>query len=152
MQNAVREFHVAMNHPAPEAFDPGGFRAELRARLILEEATEIAQALGFDVGVEAYLGEEPSVYLTHTGADVDWPAVVDGLCDLTYVTLGAAVEAGVEFSPFFAEVHRSNMTKVGGEHREDGKQLKPATYEPPRLGEMWRRVVERGRRWKAEHV
>ena len=40
---------------------------------------------------------------------------MDGVCDLLYVALGAAVEAGIDGSTLekmFSEVHRSNMTKL----------------------------------------
>lgn len=147
MQLAVRRFHREMDppHPAPEQFDPDGFRFELRAKLILEEAAETAQALGYSLRVEAEHGEEPSIYLVKI-AEPDWPLFVDGLCGTLFVTFGAAVEAGVNLSPFFWEVCRSNMTKLGGGQRADGKGLKPAHYEPPRFGEMWQRVLERAGR------
>ena len=32
--------------------------------------------------------------------------------------------------PVFQEVHRSNVSKVGGYKREDGKWVKPPTYSP----------------------
>jgi predicted HAD superfamily Cof-like phosphohydrolase len=32
--------------------------------------------------------------------------------------------------PVFREVHRSNLSKVGGYKREDGKWVKPPTYSP----------------------
>jgi predicted HAD superfamily Cof-like phosphohydrolase len=41
---------------------------------------------------------------------------------------GAAVSYGIDMEPVFNEVHRSNMSKVGGHKREDGKWVKPATY------------------------
>lgn len=138
MQDAVRTFHKAMNQPAPDRFDPTTFRAELRAKLILEEAGETVNALGYDIMI-APDGE----WRLEKVCDPDWPEVVDGLCDLLYVTFGTAVEAGVSLSSFFYEVHRSNMTKPGGPVREDGKVLKPPTWEPPRIKYLWDRVVER---------
>lgn len=142
MQDAVRAFHLAMGHPAPAQFDPDGFRLRLRAELIFEEARETIHALGFELAVDDETGELGMVQV----AEPDWPAVADGLCDLTYVTLGAAVEAGFSLSPFFHEVHRSNMLKVGGGHREDGKQLKPEGWEPPRITQLWQRVLARAGR------
>jgi hypothetical protein len=35
--------------------------------------------------------------------------------------------------PVFREVHRSNLSKVGGYKREDGKWVKPLTYSPAGL-------------------
>jgi len=57
--------------------------------------------------------------------------VIDGLCDLLYVAIGTAVEAGVDLSEPFREVHASNMLKLLGPKREDGKQLKPEGWCPP---------------------
>jgi predicted HAD superfamily Cof-like phosphohydrolase len=55
---------------------------------------------------------------------------LDGIADLLYVVLGTAVEMGVDIEPIFREVHRSNMTKIGGHKREDGKWIKPKEYNP----------------------
>jgi predicted HAD superfamily Cof-like phosphohydrolase len=38
--------------------------------------------------------------------------------------------------PVFKEVHRSNMSKVGGYKREDGKWVKPSTYSPASLDHL----------------
>jgi predicted HAD superfamily Cof-like phosphohydrolase len=44
---------------------------------------------------------------------------------------------GVDLRPFFCEVHRTNMLKFdGGYKREDGKQMKPADWKPPRIAKM----------------
>jgi len=43
---------------------------------------------------------------------------------------------GIDLMPFYEEVHRTNMAKLGGPKREDGKQLKPPGWEPPRIGEI----------------
>jgi len=63
------------------------------------------------------------------------PTVVDGrtMADLLYVIYGTAVSYGIDMDPVFREVHRSNMSKVGGYKREDGKWVKPATYSPARI-------------------
>lgn len=113
-QAMVREFHLACGLAAPEQPTLEQFPAELRVRLIEEEAAEFAQA------AEAR----------------DVVAMIDALCDLLYVTYGAAVTLGVDLEPFFAEVHRSNMAKQGGPVRVDGKQLKPPDWQPPRLAEI----------------
>ena len=58
------------------------------------------------------------------------------LSDLLYVTYGAAVAYGLQdkLADVFAEVHRSNMSKldVNGKpiYREDGKVLKSELYTP----------------------
>jgi len=64
----------------------------------------------------------------------DLVKAADGIGDLLYVTFGTAVEMGLPIDEIFAQIHRSNMTKVckDGSLLKDagGKVLKPATYEP----------------------
>ncbi len=52
----------------------------------------------------------------------------------------AAEGVGVDLRPFFEEVHRTNMHKLKGPQREDGKQLKPADWKPPRIEAMYLRL------------
>jgi predicted HAD superfamily Cof-like phosphohydrolase len=63
--------------------------------------------------------------------------MIDAICDLLYVTYGAAIALGIDVEPFFAEVHRSNMSKLGLDgkpiYREDGKVTKPSSWSPPNL-------------------
>lgn len=157
MEDAVREFHVAMRQPAPyvegrgPVLDLKGVRRELRAKLILEEALEVIDALGYDVAVSRSADMAAPRKLTMGVLQLvrmrapDWPEVVDGLCDLLYVTFGFGVEMGISLGPFFGEVHRSNMKKAGGPVRADGKVLKPEGWEPPRIAMLWARVCERAK-------
>lgn len=78
----------------------------LRERLIHEEFEELKEAM----------------------AQQDLAAVAKELADLLYVVYGTAVSYGIEMEPVFREVHRSNMSKIGGYKREDGKWVKPPTY------------------------
>lgn len=45
-------------------------------------------------------------------------------------------DCGVEFEDFWDEVHGSNMRKISGGVRADGKRLKPPGWVPPRIDEM----------------
>lgn len=49
----------------------------------------------------------------------------------------------IDLDPFFREVHRANMEKLKGPKREDGKQLKPEGWQPPRIAEMYAELGER---------
>ena len=138
MQDAVREFHVTMGQPAPNKFTMlNRDRSWLRLNLVREEYRELLSALGFF--------EDEHGDIREMDVDSDVCATVDAICDLLYVTIGTAVEMGVPLGRFFHEVHRSNMTKVGGEMRADGKILKPDTYKPPRISYLLERLKERGR-------
>lgn len=61
--------------------------------------------------------------------------VVDGCEDLKVVVEGTLVEAGVDSGPMTAEVHRSNMSKLGPDGKPIknalGKFLKGPNYSPP---------------------
>lgn len=81
---------------------------QLRVRLIQEEFDELKEAMA-------------------TG---NLAAVAKELADLLYVTYGTAVSYGIDMEPVFQEVHRSNLSKVGGYKRADGKWVKPPTYSP----------------------
>ncbi len=108
-QDMVEEFHHTFDivaHPAPTVVDEG--TRELRVRLIQEEFEELKEAL----------------------AQGDLVSISKEMADLLYVVYGTAVSYGIDMGPVFREVHRSNMSKVGGYKREDGKWVKPATYSP----------------------
>lgn len=140
-QRMVRAFHDKFNCTIGP--DPALRDAELSAKLILEEAGETVDAMGFTVDIQLYA---PKVHPTehykeiwrHYGSEdkPDLVEVIDGLCDLIYVAYGAAIRSGVDLEPFFLEVHRSNMNKVGGGIREDGKIIKPEGWEAPNIAQI----------------
>lgn len=61
----------------------------------------------------------------------DLAGVADGLADLIYVAIGAAVSYGIDLRPVWAAVHAANMAKTGGGTRPDGKVLKPPGWQAP---------------------
>ena len=115
----VRNFHRALDIPIGDFTNPQLSRHQLRADLIREEAGET---------IDAILSE-------------DFVGAIDGLCDIIVVTYGAAVEWGVDLAPFWREVHRSNMAKVGGPTRADGKKLKPPGWTPPDIAGILARMT-----------
>lgn len=108
-QAMVEEFHRTFSIVAQEI--PADLDEEtkrLRVRLIEEEFDELKESM--------------------VGGDL--AAIAKEMADLLYVVYGTAVSYGIDMDPVFREVHRSNMSKVGGYKREDGKWMKPATYSP----------------------
>jgi predicted HAD superfamily Cof-like phosphohydrolase len=108
-QAMVEEFHRAFDilvHAIPTVVDER--TRDLRIKLIEEEFEELRDAL--------------------TQGNLE--SISKEIADLLYVVYGTAVSYGIEMDPVFREVHRSNMSKVGGYRREDGKWVKPATYSP----------------------
>lgn len=62
---------------------------------------------------------------------------VDALADLAYVVEGGFLAFGVNSAPILAEVHRSNMSKIGGGLDAYGKATKGPNYSPPDIaGEL----------------
>ena len=92
--------------------------ATMRLNLVQEEARELGEAI----------------------ERRDIAAVADALADLLYVTYGMAITFGIDIRPVFAEVHRSNMAKVGGPTRDDGKILKPEGWQPPDIAGVLRGI------------
>lgn len=127
-QEQVAEFSEATG--GPETLDTAKGRA-LRANLIMEEAVETVAALGFEVIGAISNDIETIARFQKTYHEFHLLDYIDGLCDLTYVTMGGAISAGINLERHFEEVHQANMRKLTGPKREDGKQLKPEGWQPP---------------------
>ena len=111
-QKMVQEFHEQFDiHISTTPSVPDEATQILRNRLIQEEFEEFQEAM----------------------QSKDLSAMAKELADLLYVVYGTAVSLGIDMEPVFKEVHRSNMSKVGGHKREDGKWVKPPTYSPASL-------------------
>lgn len=114
-EQMLREFHVSKaihGGLAPEhatADVPADIR-DLRIALLDEEVEELRDAM----------------------LKGDIVAIADGIADVVFVAVGTAVPYGVPFDDAFAEVHRSNMTKINDIPK--AKLTKGPDYEPPVLG------------------
>ncbi|MFE5919018.1 MazG nucleotide pyrophosphohydrolase domain-containing protein [Streptomyces sp. NPDC056468] len=120
--NLVREFHLAFGLDARST--PTEVSPELaahRGELLAEEAAEVAE-----VAVTGPLDK-----LAHE------------LADVVYVAYGTALVHGIDLDAVLAEIHRSNMTKLGPDgraaRRADGKVLKGEHYEVPDVSSVLRR-------------
>ena len=111
-QRMVREFHHKFDILVNESpIAPDEPTRRLRVRLIQEEFAELQESLEKE----------------------DVVGIAKELADLLYVVYGTAVSCGIDMETVFREVHRSNLSKVGGYKREDGKWVKPPTYSPADL-------------------
>ena len=63
--------------------------------------------------------------------------VADALTDILYVTYGAGLAFGIDLDKCFAEVQKSNMSKLGNDgkpiYNEHGKVMKGPNYSQPNL-------------------
>ncbi len=114
---SVGSFHEAFGLPVrrrPTADIPTA-EAVLRQALLDEEVEELRAAV----------------------AEGDVVGIADALADIVYIACGTAHAYGIDLDAVVAEVHRSNMTKLGVDgrpvYRADGKVLKGPGYEVPRL-------------------
>ena len=111
----VTEFYKSFRQPRATGINYN--RAQLRMVLLQEEVDELDSAL-------------------HAKDDTE---AMDAIIDCMYILIGTALELGIahKIPAAFAEVHRSNMTKLdeNGEaiFREDGKIVKSALYEAPNI-------------------
>lgn len=133
----VRQFMEVFGHPVhnePVGIDltDGVEWEKMRLALIQEEFAELLEAAGYP---ESARWIRDVVLVKDHEADV--VECADALGDLEYVINGMALGMGVDLPAVVAEIHRSNMTKLGPDgkpiYREDGKILKGEGYERPNL-------------------
>lgn len=128
----VKEFHRAFGVPSAEKpTEPTKALYNLRFRLIDEELEEFVEA-HFDEGTGQYF--EP-----------DLIEIADAIGDMLYVIYGTADQYGLDADAIFAEVHRSNMSKLDengkplfhdGITGPKGKVKKSSRFEEPKLREV----------------
>jgi predicted HAD superfamily Cof-like phosphohydrolase len=103
-----------------------------RAKMILEEALETIQALGFNVIMKPFdLELEISAHQTHEPNLIE---IADGCADIKVVTTGTLSALGISDIPLQEEVDKNNLAKFGpGAYRResDGKWIKPPGHKPP---------------------
>ena len=112
----VKNFHTIFGQIDTDTANwPSKEVIKLRIALIVEELNELKDAI----------------------KDKDMVEVADALTDILYVTYGAGAAFGINLDECFAEVHRSNMSKLQPDgtvkRREDGKIQKGENYSPPNL-------------------
>lgn len=118
----VAEFHQAFNvHEHSEPCIKDVAMNKLRWHLLNEELEELRIAM----------------------LNKDIIGTLDALCDLQYVLDGTYLALGMASikDVAMAEVHRSNMSKLGDDGkpilRKDGKILKSENYSPPNLSQFF---------------
>ena len=117
LQRDVRLFHYGAGHPvAKYPSTPPPATMALRLRLLEEEYTELVEALT-EAGYPASAKQLGSI--------------AKESADLIYVVLGILVTYGIDMEPVWKEVQATNMDKLRGPKRDDGKQLKPEGWQAP---------------------
>lgn len=114
----VAQFRHHFGLPVKSFPDIAGVDLDLHEKLLAEELEEFIEAAD----------------------DRDPVELLDALADLVYVAYGCALECGFDLDAAFAEVHRSNLSKLMPDgtvlRRDDGKVLKGPNFTPPDLREL----------------
>lgn len=118
---------------------------ELRVRLLLEEVLEFAHAVGVKVYLQDHYDTEQEItfgelrFETHDATNL--VEAVDGLADISVVTVGAFIALGVTDEAVLQEVDANNLAKFGpGGHKDEntGKWIKPPGHKPPDVAKVLR--------------
>lgn len=131
--------------------------AELERRRAVDWCEQVAS---FNRLMGAYIADKPSIptgdvqnlrynlmveeFQEFVGAwcSSDLVGIADALADLIYVAIGCAGAYGIPLAKVFAEVHRSNLAKLGPDGkpvvREDGKIIKPEGWQKPDIARILR--------------
>jgi len=141
----VREFHEAFGHPVrfEPHVPPARAELELRIRMLAEELVELANACGVQLQVNSTDPREDhqvSVMSIRVHGDAfpfryDPVEAADALGDLRYLVDGGNLICGFPGNLVLAEIHRSNMSKLGADGypvlRADGRIMKGPGYFKP---------------------
>lgn len=131
----VKEFHKAFGIPHADKTEDE--LLDGRINLIWEEFQEVLDAAGYAISSDGMFAE---LKLERVGGMEAPEHFLKELADLDYVVAGTSEVFKWDFDEAGRRVHESNMGKVwedGAVHyREDGKVLKPNTYQPPELKDL----------------
>jgi len=161
LRERVRAFHHAFDIPDPP--EPTVREDEVvrhRLRLIFEEAFELLDA-SMDrrfCGKQVDDAREMIEWLLKETTEappypckVDLVEVADALADMDYVVEGTRLAFGIDGEPVMAEVHRTNMAKMGPGGKvvrtPEGKVSKPEGWKPPDIASV---LIEQG--WKPRGI
>ena len=127
---------AAPGHPALPSLEI----RKLRAKLILEEALEAINALGFNViaSVSPVGTSQDQLSLVEHGLGPDLVGIADGCADVSVVTIGTLSACGIGDEALLKLVDENNLAKFGpgGHRREDGKWVKPPGHQPPDIKKL----------------
>lgn len=123
-QKQVHEFMQAFGQETPDKPTVPSLEVrKLRAKLVIEECLELIDALGlsmqltelpagYDGGTQINVRSSTLIEF-HESKPMSLLETADALADLDYVgPKGTAIACGIDMEPIFAEVHRSNMSKM----------------------------------------
>lgn len=130
----LKDFHRVFDNGYKDPNIENKERILLRGKLMLEELQEVLDELGLHIVLDQHYNPIVQFDVYKQDKPIDKTKVAKELADLLYVTYGSAETMDIPMDEVFAEVHRSNMSKMHPDgtvrHREDGKILKGDWYSP----------------------
>jgi len=117
----------------------------LRAKLILEEALETVEALGFELNLTKFNSNSKHFILKDTNK-FNLIETVDGCADLKVVVTGTLSSFGLDDEPIQELVDNNNLAKFApGSYIDNaGKLIKPPNHQPPDIQtEIERQINEK---------
>lgn len=139
----VREFHEVFGHPVSTdpKHPPSIEQRVLRVQMLASELVKLARAFGVELTIDTHASrDEDQCVDARASADTAYYPVeaADALGDLRYLVDGGNLICGFPGELVLAEIHRSNMSKLGEDgqplRRADGKTLKGPNYFTPTAG------------------
>lgn len=136
----VREFHEVFGHTVSyDCKQAPDIRVRvLRVQMLASELVELARAMGVQLKIFslASSSEDDCVFCEpEPDAVYDPVEAADALGDLRYLVDGGNLVCGFPGGLVLAEIHRSNMSKLGTDgqpvKRADGKIMKGPNYTKP---------------------
>lgn len=143
-QQRVEQFMRKAGQDLPEkpVMPPANVRIA-RARLIMEEALETIEALGFVPAVSGVAISNKLINFTEVFVrDPNLAKAIDGCCDLIVVATGTLSAMGCPDTPFQEEVDAANLRKFSGDAHldENGKWVKPTGFKGPDIEGVLARI------------
>jgi len=138
IRKQVEQFCLKAGHPvedAPTVPDPP--MTKLKVGFIADEFMELLEAVypGSMKSNHGHAMRSSLLAILNLEPVPDVVEVADALGDLDYVVEGMRLAFGINGAPIAEEIQRTNMAKFGpgSWKREDGKQMKPPDWQPPRI-------------------
>lgn len=149
----VQDFHLIFDNGYKDSNIENKDRIFLRGKLLLEELVEVFDELNLQIYMEHNSSNHsyaPRVaFKQDKNHKIDKAKVAKELADLLYVTYGAGDTMDIPMDDVYAEVHRSNMSKLGRDgkpiRREDGKILKSELYKPADINKILIATTKQGK-------
>lgn len=146
LQDKVRQFLEKIGHKLPDRPSLHIVDETLTrvwAKIFIEEAFELAEALGVRMTVLGYPVGTGAIadgsMEFHSQGPIDLVEIADGASDTQYVAYAISSLCGIDLDPITDAVCDNNLAKFGPGHTfKDGKLIKPPGHPKPPILDLIR--------------